>query len=59
MVYIKTLCMFVQWIELDRWGEVNKIIEKENDDDNIRNKMKEMLEEDSRIIIYLYYYLIF
>lgn len=51
--------MFVQWIELDRWGEVNKIIEKENDDNNIRNKMKEMLEEDSRIIIYLYYYLIF
>lgn len=51
--------MFVQWIELDRWSGVNKIIEKENDDDNIRNKMKEMLEEDSRIIIYLYYYLIF
>lgn len=50
--------MFVQWIELDRWGGVNKIIEKENDD-NVRNKMKEMLEEDSKIIIYLYYYLIF
>lgn len=51
--------MFVQWIELDRWGGVNKIIEKENDDNNVRNKMKEMLEENSRIIIYLYYYLIF
>lgn len=51
--------MFVQWIELDRWGGINKIIEKENDDDNIRNKMKKILKGDSRIIIYLYYYLIF
>lgn len=51
--------LFVQWIELDRWIGIDKIIEKENDDYNVRNKMKEILEGDSRIIIYLYCYLIF